>query len=83
MALTDEEKREASKKFIEDYTGLSVDWDNPPGAATLALDRLMDYDTPAGVASEQIDDLSKTYINYAGLDPVIRDLLNSIRKLKW
>lgn len=83
MALTDEERREASKKFIEDYTGLSIDWGNPPGAATLALGRLMDYDAPAGVASEQIEDMSRSFINYAGLDPVLLDLLNSIRKLKW
>ncbi len=83
MALTDEERRDAAKKFIEEYTGLTIDWDNPPGTATLALDRLMDYDVSTGVASEQIGDISRSFINYAGLDPVLLDLLNSIRKLKW
>ena len=82
--MTEEERKEAAQKAIEEYTNLDIDWDDPPGSATLALDRLMDYeDIPAGMSSESIDDLSKTYINYAGLDPVIKDLLNSIRKLDW
>ena len=83
MALTEEEKKEAFKKWIEEHVGFEIDWLDPPGAATIALDRLMSYDAPPGVASEKIDDLAQSYISYAGLDPVTRDFLKEIRKVKW
>ena len=82
--MTDEEYKAAAEKAIEEYTGLDIDWEDPPGSAELALNRMLDYkDIPAGTASESIDDLSKSYINNIGLDPIIKEWLHSIRKLKW
>ena len=82
--MTDEEYEAAAEKAIEEYTGLDINWEDPPGSAELALNRMLDYnDIPAGTATESIDDLSKSYINNIGLDPVIKELLQNIRKLKW
>ncbi|MFP4015802.1 MAG: hypothetical protein ACLFUI_02110 [Halanaerobiales bacterium] len=83
--MTDEEMRDACRDFIDEYVGFEIDWDDPPGPATLALERMKKSLDPemAGVATESIDDLSRSFLNYAGIDPATLQLLNTIRKMKW
>jgi len=81
--LTEEEKREHCKKWIEEHTNRDIDWDDPPSGAAIALERLVEYDPTPGVGQEQIDDVQTSYISYQGLDPVTLQYLQDIKKLDW
>ncbi|MTI61729.1 MAG: hypothetical protein FH762_17390 [Firmicutes bacterium] len=83
MALTDEEKRDGMIELLGEKLGYELDPENLKPVEKLIVERMLSvYDeTDAGVQSESIDDLSVSY--FAEQDPVIKDMLHSLRKLKW
>ncbi|QTL96556.1 hypothetical protein GM661_00515 [Iocasia frigidifontis] len=82
MVLTDEEKREGMVELLEEKLGYDLDPKNLRPAEKLIVEKMLDvYENDAGVQSESIDDLSVSY--FAEQDPVIKDMLHSLRKLNW
>ena len=83
--MTEEEKKEAYKDIIEEYIGYEIDWEDPPGAATITLESLMENHNPESdrVTSESIDDLSRSYESKAEFYNSVMKPLRDIRKLKW
>ena len=83
--MTEEEREESYKDIIEKYANVEIDWDNPPGAASIALESLMENHNPESdrVTSESIDDLSRSYESKAEFYNSVMKPLRNIRKLKW
>ena len=83
--MTEEEKKEAYKDIIEEYIGYEIDWEDPPGAATITLESLMENHNPAedNVKSESIDDLSRSYGSKKEFYDSVLSPLKDIRKLSW
>ena len=83
--MTEEEKKEAYKDIIEEYIGYEIDWEDPPGTATIALESLMENHNPAedNVKSESIDDLSRSYGSKKEFYDSVLSPLKDIRKLSW
>lgn len=83
MALTDEEIRAGIIDLLGEKLGYELDPENLKPVEKLIIERMLSVynDTEAGVQSESIDDLSTSY--FAEQDPVIKDMINSLRKLKW
>lgn len=83
--MTDEELETAYQDVIDEYVGFEVDWDDPPGPASIALERMINnYDVEsANIASESIDDLSVSYVTDKAFDATTISMLNTIRQLKW
>ena len=81
MALTQEEKFEGMKELLEDKLGFELE--SIGAKEQLIIDRMVEvYDnTKAGVQSQSISDLSMSF--FAEQDPLIKDMLSSLRKLKW
>ena len=79
--MTDEEKFEAMKELLEDKLGFELETVGPK--EELLINRMVKvYDnTKAGVQSQSISDLSMSF--FAEQDPLIMDMLSSLRKLKW
>lgn len=83
--MTDEEIKTAYQDIIDEYVGYDIDWDNPPGAAAIVLESLIENHDPASdrVISESIDDLSKSFGSKDEFYNSVMKPLNDIRKLKW
>lgn len=83
--MTEEEREESYKDIIEKYANVEIDWDNPPGAASIALESLMENHNPAedNVKSESIDDLSRSYGSKKEFYDSVLSPLKDIRKLSW
>ena len=81
MALTQEEKQEGMKELLEDKLGFELE--TVGAKEQLIIGRMVEvYDnTKAGVQSQSISDLSMSF--FAEQDPLIMDMINSLRKLKW
>lgn len=85
MPMTEEEVKKAYQDWIDDYVGYEIDWTNPPGAAAIALESLIENHEPTEdkVVSESIDDMSKTYESRQDFYNNVMKPLHSIRKMKW
>ncbi len=79
--MTDEEKREGMKELLEDKLGFELE--TVGAKEELLINRMVEvYDnTKAGVQSQSISDLSISF--FAEQDPLIMDMIASLRKLKW
>ncbi len=86
MALTDAEIREAYLGWINDHCRQEFTEDNMPGGYRLALEKLIEtHPLPAGVASESVADLSRTFAVGPGneLPGPIKNLLRPYRRTKF
>lgn len=83
MSLTDTEIRDGIIDLLGEKLGYELNPDILRPVEKLLIEKMIDiYNSgEAGVQSESIDDLSVSY--FAEQDPVIMDMVNSIRKLKW
>ena len=81
MSLTDEEKFEAMTELLEDKLGFELE--TIGNKEQLIIGRMVEvYDnTKGGVQSQSISDLSISF--FAEQDPLIQDMIASLRKLKW
>ena len=83
--MTDAEIETALQEYIDEYVGYEIDWTDPPGSASLALDRMKDNiaSGKVGIGSESIGDYSVSYVTSQAFDSTTLSFLKEIRKLKW